>query len=154
MYHGLTVGTSSRAEVLAKLGNPASVGREQDTGLATMSYKVSDPISGTLVVYVKKGILDGMTLYPLRAQTKADIIRVFGSEFIVARYAADECSVQGGTATIYESPSGNIKHLEYRERGVAAVFSHDDDEKIEAIVFTSRAFGPTHSSCKGSDKGR
>jgi hypothetical protein len=54
-YHKLTVGTSTREEVLKVLGKPKTIGKEQDTGLPTMTYLVSDPVPGTLVAYIEKG---------------------------------------------------------------------------------------------------
>ena len=151
-YHGLAIGRSSRADVRRQLGKPDSVGTEEDTGLPIMTYTVSDPLPGKLVVYTENGIVDGMTLYPRKDQTKDDIVRIFGPDFIVVHYAVDQCSGDGGTAPIYETSSGPIKHMEYRDRGLAAIFSQGDDQKVEAIAFTSRAFGPPHSSCKGSSK--
>ncbi len=146
-YHDLVVGSSTQNDVLRVLGKPKAVGKEQDTGAPTMTWIVTDPVPGTLVVYTKKGILDGMILTPKKDLTKAEILRLFGSEFRVVRYAMDDCVGEGGAGPIYESPDGPIKHLEYRDRGLAVVYAYDDDEKVEAIIFTSKPFGPTHSVC-------
>src|ERR1035441_320696 len=61
-YHGLTVGTSSRADVLKLLGKPSFVGKEEDTGTPIMSYEAVDPVPGTLTVYIMSGILDGIEI--------------------------------------------------------------------------------------------
>lgn len=144
VYHGLVVGTSSRDDVLRVLGKPKAVGMEQDTGLPTMMYTVSDPVLGTLIVYTKKGILDGMTLLPKNHLTKGDISRLFGPDYAVVGYSTDDCFTEAGTAPIYEAPDGPIQHLEYRDRGLAAVLHNSD---VTAVVFVSGPFGPTHSLC-------
>ena len=143
-YHDLTIGTSTRSDVLRLLGKPKAVGKEPDTGLPTMTYAVSDPVPGMLTIYTQKGILDGMTLSPKKPLTKNDIIRLFGSDFTIVRYATDDCLTEGGSAPIYEAPNGPIKHMEYRDRGVAAVFN---GAEVVAVVFVSKPIGPTHSLC-------
>jgi hypothetical protein len=151
-YQGLTIGVSTKEDVLRVLGKPKSIGKEQDTGLPTMTYVVTDPVPGVLTVYVQKGILDGIGLTPKKSLTKGDIIRLFGPNYIIVHYATDDCLDDGGAAPIYENPRGSIKHMEYRDRGVAASFAYDDDQKVEAIVFTSKPFGPSHSICAARAK--
>jgi hypothetical protein len=151
-YHNLVVGTSTRDDVLRLLGKPNIIGREQDTGVPTMTYTVSDPVPGTLVVYTKKGILDGMMLTPKKSLTKGDIIRSLGPDYIVVHYAMDDCIGEGGAGPIYQTSRGPIKHMEYRDHGLAAVFAYDDDQRVEAIVFTFKPFGPSHSICAARAK--
>lgn len=146
-YRGLIVGKSTQTDVLRILGNPKSGRKEQDTGIPYLDYEVSDPVPGTLAVYVRKGTLDGMTLLPKGALTRNDVIRSFGVDYRIVRYATDDCLTRGGAAPIYESPGGQIEHLEYRGRGLAVVLARGDDDKVEAIVFTYKPFGPTHSAC-------
>ncbi len=148
-YHGLIVGTSTRSDVLKLLGKPNYVGKEEDTGTPIMTYAVIDPLPGTLVVYVTKGILDEMRLDLKKSLTQHDIVRLFGSGFVIVHYATDECIDTGGASPIYENPSGPFKYMEYRDRGIAAGFAYDDDQKVDAIIFTFRPIGPTHSRCAG-----
>ena len=143
-YHDLIVGTSTRENVLTQLGKPLTTGREQDTGIPIMTYRVSNPVQGTLVVYLHKGILDGMTLLPKNRVTRRDLLRLYGTDYLVVRYATDDCLTEGGTAPIYETPDGAIEHIEYRDRGVAAIVR---DGEVRAVVFVSKPFGPTHSQC-------
>lgn len=73
VYRSLVVGVSTKSDVLKVLGKPNSAGKEQDTGLPTMSYAVSDPQQETLVVYIRRGLLDGMSLFPkMRIDEKRD----------------------------------------------------------------------------------
>jgi hypothetical protein len=148
-YRGLVMGKSTRADVYKVLGKPKFVGREQDTGIPIMTYEVTDPMPGILVVYVEKEQLNGMTLSPKKRLTKNEIIRLFGSDYIVVRYDSDECLSEGGSAPIYESPNGYIQHMEYRGLGLA-INIHDDQP--DAIIYTYGPFGPPHSICAARDK--
>jgi hypothetical protein len=133
--------------VLKVLGRPNYIGREADTGIPIMTFLVSDPMPGTLTVYITKGILDGMRLDLNKSLTKNDIIRILGHDYVVVHYAADNCIDTGGASPLYESPSGPFKYIEYRDRGLAASFAYDDDQKVDAITFTYKPLGQTHSRC-------
>jgi len=146
-YHGLVMGKSTRADVLKLLGKPKWVGREQDTGVPIISYEVADPVPGSLTVYIKNGILESLALDPKTSLVKSDIIHRFGPGYMIVHYSADECLDEGGAAPIYEDTKGPFMHMEYRNRGLAALFFYNNDEKVETIVFTHQPFGPTHSLC-------
>lgn len=148
-YHGLTVGTSTRADVLKVLGKPNFVGKEEDTGIPIITFLVSDPMPGTLNVFITKGILDGMRLDLNKTLTRKDIIRIFGHDYVVVHYAADNCIDTGGASPLYQNPGGPFKYMEYHDRGIAAAFAYDDDQKVDAIVFTYRPLAPNHSQCGG-----
>jgi hypothetical protein len=148
-YHDLTVGLSTKDDVLRVLGKPNTIGKEQDTGLPTMTYIVADPVPGVLTVYVPKGVLDGMTLSLKKQLSKSEIVRLFGSGYIAVQYDTDDCLGDGGAAPIYESPNGPIKHLEYRDKGIGVIF-HEGE--AAAIVFVSKPFGPSHSICAARAK--
>lgn len=148
-YHDLTVGVSTKDDVLRVLGKPKTIGKEQDTGLPTMTYVVTDPVPGVLTVYVQKGVLDGITLSLKKRLPKSEIIRLFGSDYIAVQYDTDDCLGEGGAAPIYESPNGPIKHLEYRDKGIGVIF-HEGE--AVAIAFVSKPFGPSHSICAARAK--
>ena len=153
-YHGLTVGTSTRADVLKLLGKPSFAGKEEDTAIPIMSYEVVDPVPGTLTVYIKSGILDGIGLNPKQRLTQREIIRMFGNGYLIVHYASDDCLDSEGAGPVYRSESGTIKYMEYRDRGIAAALAHDDDQKVEEIIFTFKPLGPTHSLCAGRRKNK
>lgn len=149
VYQGLTMGVSTKDDVISALGKPRAVGREQDTGIPTLTYEVSEPVRGTLVVYLKKGLVDGMTLVPKKQLSKSDVQKLFGPSPLRVRYAPADCLTEGGSAPIYESPDGSIEHLEYRSQGTAVVLH---DNVIQAIAFVKGAFGPSRSPCNGRKK--
>jgi hypothetical protein len=59
----------------------------------------------------------------------------------------DDCLDDGGVAPIYLNPNGPIKTMQYRDRGLLVHFVYNDDEKVDAIIFTYKSFGRTHSLC-------
>jgi hypothetical protein len=146
------MGKSTRADVFKVLGKPRWAGNEPDTGVPIMSYDVADPLPGELEVYISKGILDGMTLNLKEKVSQKDIIRQFGHNFIIVHYASDDCLDDGGSATMYQNPSGPIKMMQYRDRGLVAHFVYNDDETVEAIAFIFKLSIPMHSSCTGRGK--
>jgi hypothetical protein len=148
-YHGLIMGKSTRDDVRRVLGKPKWVGKEGDTGVPIMNYDVSDPVPGTLVAHITNGILESMELDLKKSLPKNDVIRLLGSGYIVVHYSMDDCLGEGGTTPIYEDPNGPIVQMEYRDRGLAASFYND---RVEAIIYTDKPFGPTHSQCKGRSR--
>ena len=144
-YNGLIVGESSRTQVIRKLGKPKYEQKEEDTGEPTMNYSVTDPIPGDLTVYVRGGILRGLTLTPSRTFTETEIIARFGRDYVETHYSVDECLSAGGTAPLYENPTGSLERIEYRSRGLAIVMRSDDE--VQAIVFEGPPFLATRSRC-------
>lgn len=150
VYHGLVMGKTTRADVLRALGKPTWVGHESDTGTPMMDFTASDPVRGTLsVLFGRGGIVAGMRLSPKEPITEKDIVRILGSDFLVVRYATDDCLSDAGTAPMYESSDGPIRQLEYRNRGLAVSFHGTE---VEDILFVEKPFGPTHSRCQGQRK--
>jgi hypothetical protein len=143
-YHGIVVGQSSKDDVVRVLGTPKTFGHEQDTGTATLTYTVSDPVVGSLVVYLQKGIVDGMTLNPRANLPRNAIKKVMGNSYQVVRYSVDDCLTSGGSAPLYENPKGSIVHFESRDKGLAIIVH--DGEGV-AIAYVSKPYGPVHSRC-------
>jgi hypothetical protein len=138
--------------VLKVLGKPNFVGREEDTGVPIVTFLVSDPIPGTLTVYIKKGILEGMRLDLNKSLTKADIVHLFGHDYIVVHYAPDNCIDTGGASPLFESPGGPFKNMEYRDLGLAAIFAYNDEQRVDAITYTYKLLDPAHSQCAGRNQ--
>ena len=149
VYRGLVAGTSTREDVLKLLGKPAWSGGEPDTGTPIITYTVSDPVPGSLIVYITNGILDGVRLLPIKPLTRSEISRLFGPGYVVVHYAIDECLAEGGTAPTYEAPDGPITQLEYRDRGIVADLQNSE---VTSIAFVSRSVVPTKSVCAERNK--
>jgi hypothetical protein len=79
---------------------------------------------------------------------------LFGNGYLIVHYASDDCLDSGGAVPVYQSVNGTIKYMEYRDRGIAVALALDDDQKVEAIIFTFKPLGPTHSLCSGRRKNK
>jgi hypothetical protein len=135
--------------VLRVLGKPKWAGRaaESDPPMLTYTYDVADPVKARLEIYFRGMIVDSMAVYPDTSITKEDVIRIFGEHYLLVRYSGENCLGRGGSGPMYEDSNGDIKHMEYRDRGIAVNFQHTE---VEAILYVQRAFGPTHSRCGGA----
>jgi hypothetical protein len=153
-YRGLVMGKSTRADVYQTLGKPQWSGLEEDTGVPIIGYDAVDPMPGSLIVYIHGGVLRSMTLYPKKDMVKDDIIRLFGTGYRIVHYSTDDCLEEGGAAPSYEDPNGLLTNMEYRDRGLAAVFRYANEDQVEAIIFLSNPHIPTRSVCatKGKKK--
>ncbi len=143
-YHGLVVGRSTSADATSILGPPRFRGTEQDTGTPILTFHVSDPTIGTLVVYLEHGLISMMRLDVERTITRAEVVRLFGADYIMTRYAVDDCLTSGGSAPIFESAQGSIVEMEYRARGLAAELV---DGGVKAILYVRGPLGSRRSGC-------
>jgi hypothetical protein len=148
VYHGLTIGKSTMSEVRKALGKPYWVGREEETGTPMTLYLVTDPVPGSLGVFMSKGMLKLLRLNPKESLPRKEAIRIFGSDFRITRYSTDDC-LPAGMNQMYENPDGEIEQIEYRERGIALGMNQG---QIDVIEYVDGPFGPTHSRCPRSSK--
>jgi len=65
---------------------------------------------------------------------------------VVNTYAADECLSEGESVPLYESPTGTIKYIEYRDRGIAISTNHQG--MVEEILYLSEPLGAKESKCR------
>jgi hypothetical protein len=149
VYHGLVVGKSTRGEVLKTLGKPTSKGIVADSNTPYIGYGVTDPVPGTLMVIISRGVLRKMYLYPKPHVTIKDAIAKFGPDYQIARYSIDGCLTQGGIAPMYEDPEGQFEQIEYRLRAIAL---NQDGGVVDTIMFVAEPFGARHPRCKGLSK--
>ena len=145
-YHGLTIGKSTRNDVIRVFGKPKQEGRaaESDPPMLSYGYDVADPVKGNIGIYFQGEIVDSMAVYPDTPITKEDVVRIFGQHYLLVRYSGRNCLGSGGAGPMYEDPNGDIKHMEYRDKGIAVNFLYTE---VEAILYVQRPFGPTRSPC-------
>jgi len=146
-YRGLTIGKSTRADMLRVLGKPLSSGPSADQAppqpIIWNDYgTISDELSGSLAVEVdsRDNRIVSISITPTNL-SKDDAIKYFGRDYLSMRYAF--CKDQpdaGGLGFIYESPaSGDISFIEYRAKGVAIQF--DSGGIVGAIYFVAKPMG-------------
>lgn len=156
-YRGLTIGKSTRADMLRVFGKPQWSGPPGDQmegdpdpevwydyeGVAEFTGKL------TVIVDERSNVILGIDLYPENL-SKEEAIKHFGDDYVITRYDFDICLGNEESAPLYESPNGEIKIIEYRERGIAIGFNYQD--KVEHIQYVSKPIGATSSKCKDEDK--
>jgi hypothetical protein len=127
-YRGLTVGSSSKEDVLRVLGMPSSISKDSDSGEPLWNYQVSDPFPGSLEAYIKGGtILGGFTLRPSRQVTRAEIIKMFGPNY---RYSKRPTA------------SGSLEMLAYPDRGIAIILQFENNEAVDLIIYSAKPVNP------------
>ena len=77
--------------------------------------------------------------------SKEQAIAHFGNDYIVIRYAHDDCLSNGEAAPLYEAPDGPIFVVEYRQRGIA--ISLRDKKTVQTISYVKEPIGATSSLC-------
>jgi hypothetical protein len=143
-FRNLIVGQSTTKEVIAELGNPTYIGKEEDTGVPMWTYKVQEPLPGFLYVYIRHGRLSGIGLGLASSIETSEMIRLFGKGYRIVHYDFDECLGQGGSAPVFRSPNGQLEEMEFPELGVSASLNNG---KVQEISYTNHPAGPAHSRC-------
>lgn len=157
IYRGLTVGTSTSADMFRVLGIPQWSGPPGDqtenepNPEIWYEYRVREEFAGKLTVIVDKSssIVLGIDLYP-EILSKQGAIKHFGDGYIATRYDFDECLSNGESAPVYESPNGPILNIEYRARGIALAIDYQN--RVTHISYVNKPIGATSSRCKRANK--
>lgn len=84
-------------------------------------------------------------MYP-KGLSKEDAIKHFGSDYIITRYDFDLCLGNEESAPLFESPTGSVTFVEYRQRGIAIAV--DDNSKVDHIRYVSEPIGAASSKCR------
>ena len=157
-YRGLTIGKSTRKDMLRIFGTPQWSGppgdQMKDEPKAEIWYEYEDrgefPGKLTVIVDGRSGVILGIASYP-KTMPKQVAIKHFGNDYLLTRYDFDFCLSRNGgeSAPLYESPEGSIISIEYRGRGVA-IAVHEDDT-VAHISYVKEPIGAKSSKCKQTD---
>ncbi len=145
-YRGLTIGKSTKTDMLRVLGKPNHVDipegqrktdRRQELWYL---YERGGELPGNLTVMVDKthARIVGMDLSPENLP-KAEAIRHFGDDYIETRYDFCKGFDTEDSAPIYETPNGSILNIEYRSRGIA--FRVNYLGEVDTILYLSGSYG-------------
>lgn len=154
-YLGLTIGKSNRLDVLRILGEPKQLERPPDQTVTEEKpevwyvYESTGKFAGDLIVVIEErtNLVLRIDLNPHKL-TKEDAVKYFGSDFILTRYAFDDCLGNEESAPLFESASGPVLEIEYPQRGIA--LSLTEDGMVDTISYVSKPIGTPKSRCKSS----
>jgi hypothetical protein len=143
-YRGITIGKSTAIELLQKWGTPKWSGHWEwdnptDPKFLLYDYDAQEGLRGKIRVEAetKTGKVTSIEISPDELFLN-EATELFGKDFIDTRYKFCECDLGDG-APIYESPDGNLRHIEYRSRGIAMSVNYE--ERITSIEFVDKPIG-------------
>lgn len=149
-YRGLRMGRSSVAEMRRILGAPKRSEAFNDGKSYSEVWYYYDSIwefPGTLRVVVDKtkNIVRAVDIQP-KDLSKEEAIKGFGQDYVITRYDFDSCLGDEESAPLFESPSGAVIFIEYRQRGIA--ISVNGYDKVNDIRYVGEPIGAATSKCK------
>lgn len=148
VYKGLTIGRSTREEMIRIFGEPKlSVVFDDGTGPPEQwfHYESGGEFPGELVFNVDANsevILRLIILHPTKL-TKDEAIRHFGKNYKLTRYEFCKGFEDEDSAPVFETPTGQFLTVEYRAKGIAVAIG--DRDEVEYISYVSKPLG---SKCK------
>jgi len=151
-YLGLTVGRSSRVDVLRVLGEPKRVDTPADQTANDPQpevwyvYESSRKFGGDLTIVLDKrsNVILRIDLNP-ESLSKEEAVKHFGPDYVLTRYDFDECLGNEESAPLYESANGALQEVEYRHRGIA--LSIGENGQVNRISYVSKPIGTRESRC-------
>jgi hypothetical protein len=144
------MGKSKMAEMRRVLGRPKRsevFNEDKSYPEVWYHYEGTWEFPGSLTVVVDKitDTIQEVDMYP-KALRKEVAIKHFGPDYIITRYDFDLCLGDEESAPLFESPSGSVISIEYRERGIALTV--DNEGRVDHISYVSRPIGAATSKCK------
>lgn len=153
-YRGLTIGKSSRADMLGVFGTPTysgpSADQDEPQPIIWNDYGViTGELSGRLAVEVdsRSNLIVGITITP-EHMSRNEAIAYFGNDYVSMGYEFCPGFENEEVAPLYENPnSSTIDYMEYRTRGIAIRLN--DRGNVTEIYFVSEPFGlASKEDCK------
>lgn len=144
IYHGLTVGVSTRTDMVAALGDPSGSGAVKDD--AVWFYNVEDPAPGTLVVTTEETteVIRSIVLRP-RALSRDEMLEMLGDEVVETHYGVDGCLSREEKMPLYERENGPLVFFENRAEGIAVSLAKDGN--VRDITYVGGPIGAKESRC-------
>jgi hypothetical protein len=153
-YRGLTMGRSNVQEMRRVLGAPkrSEVFNDGKSNPEVWYYYGgASEFPGTLRVIVNKSsnTIQAVDIQP-QDLSKEEAIKHFGPDYVITRYDFDSCLGDEESAPLFESPSGSVIFIEYRQRGIAIAV--DSNGKVNEITYVSEPIGAESSKCERESK--
>ncbi len=150
-YRGLTVGKSTRADMIRVFGRPKRVDipeGQRRTDPHQQLWYIYDgvgefPGEFTVMIDKRSRKIVEMDLSP-KNLTKEEAIRHFGDDYVITRYSFCAGFEEEDAAPIYESPNGALTYIEYREHGIALGLDYMNN--VDQILYIRKPLGFTSQS--------
>lgn len=156
-YRGLTIGKSTRADMLRVLGKPhssvPSADQEPPYPIIWNDYgMIEGDLSGSLAVEIdsRTNRVVSISISPDN-MSKDNAIKYFGNDYVGMDYEfCKGVPMDSTVGPVYENPkSGNISYIEYRSRGIAIHLDYRG--MVNAIYFVDGPMGlASERDCKRS----
>jgi len=156
-YRGLTIGKSTRADMLRILGKTLSSGPSADQDppkpIIWNHYgMIGGELPGQLGVEVdsRNGRIVSISIAP-EQMSREDAIRYFGNDYLPMGYEfCPDQSMDADVGLVYEDPkSSSIDYLEYRSRGIAIHLDYQGN--VNSIYYIDEPIGlASKSECKSA----
>ena len=123
-YRGITVGKSTATELRQKWGEPKWSGHPEEDNPKNPEFLLYDYDAQEefiIKIRVEVGTKTGKVASIVLSIDKLSLskaIELFGKDYIESRYQFCICDLSEGTP-IFESPDGDLRYIEYRNRGIA-----------------------------------
>ena len=149
-YRGLTMGRSTERDLIQILGQPTwweVLEENKSHPERWFHYDRGGDFPGELVINVanRSRVILRMTLHPKDLSVQ-EAIKRFGENHVVTRYEFCPGFDEEDSGPIYENPSGQLRYIEYRKRGIALLVG--DNDKVDYILYVSEPIGSTSSKCQ------
>ena len=150
-FCGLVVGKAKVDELRKMLGEPleiADLSSVADNNHTLYYYESKKEIIGKIVFWVNKKTKSiVMNELQPNSMTKTEVLEHFGSNYVITKYSSSDCpGITFDSAPLYEDPNGEIKFIEYRDKGIAIIIS--ENETVQNISYLSEPVGSKSSKCK------
>lgn len=149
-YRGLTMGRSTRADMIRVFGKPKFSEVFVEAGSSPEDwyhYDDAGEFPGEVIVNVDKltGRILRITLQP-KSLLSADATRHFGKDYGLKRYEFCPGFEEQESAPLYENAKGQFRYIEYRKRGIALALTPMGE--VGSITYGSGPVGVPSSKCK------
>ena len=162
-YRGLEVGKSTRQDMLRVLGKPkasvvpqARITTNPNTIIA-FHYGGPKGYAGNVIVGLEKAthLMAWIETSP-ESLSRDDVIKQFGSNYILTGYKPDDCFIDGQPQMLYETSAEAMypiyPQMEYRQLGIAVQVRLNQEVYRIFYISDKWPYGNTSSSCNQPKK--
>jgi hypothetical protein len=149
-FHGIAIGTATRADVERAFGNPVRVDRVPigDGSFALdLVYPTIDPLGVSIITIDSTTSIVIHAYVEVRGTALETIVERFGEDYTIGRYSPDpRTDKEAVPIGLIEDPDGEIEYLEFRKVGVA--ISLDTTGTPRYVQYYAKPIAGEREPCK------